>query len=162
MGRAAKTAGRRRPLGTAADRPLIARALAKNPDHRFPSCMDLVRALLGENTPAAVQAGKPEAQAPLAAQPLAETLNSLYFEHDYTEEEEGKRIRKAMQTERFPADYSQRVYGQGGFLPRFVSHHRGVGAASPMYVYRYDMMREFLEKCRDWDGDKVAVVHAKF
>ncbi len=86
--------------------------------------------------------------------PLAETLNSLYFEHDYTEEEEGKRIRKAMQTERFPADYSQRVYGQGGFLPRFVSHHRGVGAASPMYVYRYEVMREFLEKCRDWDGNR--------
>ncbi len=27
----------------AEDRPLIARALAKNPDHRFASCMDLVR-----------------------------------------------------------------------------------------------------------------------
>jgi gentisate 1,2-dioxygenase len=54
--------------------------------------------------------------------PLAETLNSLYFEHDYTEEEEGVRIRRAMQTERFPPNYSQRVYGSGGFLPRFVSH----------------------------------------
>ena len=86
--------------------------------------------------------------------PLVETLNSLYFEHDYTEEEEGKRIRRAMQTERFPADYSHRVYGGGGFLPRFVSHHRGAGNASPMYVYRYDMMRELLEKFRDWDGDR--------
>jgi gentisate 1,2-dioxygenase len=86
--------------------------------------------------------------------PLVETLNSLYFEHDYTEEEEGQRIRKAMQTERYPADYSQRVYGGGGFLPRFVSHHRGAGNASPMYVYRYDMMRELLEKFRDWDGDR--------
>ncbi len=86
--------------------------------------------------------------------PLVETLNSLYFEHDYTEEEEGKRIRRAMQTERFPPDYSQRVYGGGGFMPRFVSHHRGAGNASPMFVYRYDMMRELLEKCRDWDGDR--------
>jgi len=85
--------------------------------------------------------------------PLVETLNSMYFEHDYTEEEEGQRVRKAMQSERFPPDYSQRVYGQGGLLPRFVSHHRGAGAASPMYVYRYDMMRELLEKFRDWDGD---------
>jgi gentisate 1,2-dioxygenase len=58
-----------------------------------------------------------------------------------------------MQTERFPADYSQRVYGGGGFLPRFVSHHRGAGNASPMFVYRYDMMRELLERCRDWEGD---------
>ena len=86
--------------------------------------------------------------------PLAETLNCLYFEHDYTEEEEGVRIRRAMQTERFPASYSQRVYGSGGFLPRFVSHHRGAGAASPMYVYRYEAARDFLEKCRDWDGDR--------
>ncbi len=86
--------------------------------------------------------------------PLAETLNSLYFEHDYTEEEEGKRIRRVMQTERFPPDYSQRVYGSGGMLPRFLSHHRGAGAASPMYVYRYDMMRGMLEKFRDWDGDR--------
>jgi gentisate 1,2-dioxygenase len=86
--------------------------------------------------------------------PLVETLNSLYFEHDYTEEEEGKRIRRAMQTERYPPDYSQRVYGGGGYLPRFVSHRRGAGNASPMFVYRYDMMREILEKFRDWDGDR--------
>jgi gentisate 1,2-dioxygenase len=58
-----------------------------------------------------------------------------------------------MQSERFPPDYSQRVYGQGGLRPRFVSHDRGAGQASPMYVYRYDMMRELLEKFRDWPGD---------
>lgn len=85
--------------------------------------------------------------------PLVETLNSMYFEHDYTEEEEGKRVRRAMQSERFPPDYSQRVYGQGGLLPRFVSHQRGAGAASPMYVYRYAMMRELLEKFSGWEGD---------
>lgn len=85
--------------------------------------------------------------------PLAETMNSMYFEHDYTEEEEGKRVARKMQSERFPPTYSQMVYGHGGLLPRFVSHHRGAGAASPMYVYRYDMMREALEKFRDWDGD---------
>jgi len=85
--------------------------------------------------------------------PLVETLNSMYFEHDYTEEEEGKRVRRAMQSERFPSDYSQRVYGHGGLLPRFVSHLRGTGAASPMYVYRWDMIREALEKFRNWDGD---------
>jgi gentisate 1,2-dioxygenase len=85
--------------------------------------------------------------------PLVETLNSMYFEHDYTEEEEGKRVKRAMQSERFPSDYSQRVYGHGGLMPRFVSHFRGTGAASPMYVYRYDMMREQLHKFRDWPGD---------
>jgi gentisate 1,2-dioxygenase len=85
--------------------------------------------------------------------PLAETMNSMYFEHDYTEEEEGKKVARKMQSERFPPDYSQRVYGQGGLLPRFVSHNRGAGNASPMYLYRYDMMRAQLEKFRDWDGD---------
>jgi serine/threonine protein kinase len=34
------------------DRPVIGRALAKNPDHRFASCMALVRALQGEASPA--------------------------------------------------------------------------------------------------------------
>ena len=62
-------------------------------------------------------------------------------------------MRRVMQSERFPSDYSQRTYGQGGLLPRFLSHHRGTGAASPMYVYRYDMMREALEKFREWEGD---------
>jgi gentisate 1,2-dioxygenase len=85
--------------------------------------------------------------------PLVEALNSMYFEHDYTEEEEGVKIKKKMQSERFPSDYSQQIYGVGGLLPRFVSHNRGAGTASPMYVYRYDMMREALERFKDWDGD---------
>ena len=97
--------------------------------------------------------GEPAINLSVLDLPLVETLNSMYFEHDYTEEEEGKRVKRAMQSERFAPDYSQRVYGQGGFLPRFVSHHRGAGAASPMYVYRFEMMRELLEKFRDQDGD---------
>ena len=85
--------------------------------------------------------------------PLAETMNSMYFEHDYTEEEEGKRVARKMQSVRFPTAYSLMIYGSGGLLPRFVSLQRGAGNASPMYVYRYDMMRSMLEKFRDWDGD---------
>jgi len=85
--------------------------------------------------------------------PLVETLNSMYFEHDYTEEEEGQRVRRTMQSERVAPDYSQQVYGEGGLLPRFVSHHRGTGAASPMYVYRYERMRELLERFRNREGD---------
>ena len=85
--------------------------------------------------------------------PLVETLNATYFEHDYTEEEQGEQVRKVVQSARFPSDYSQRVYGQGGLMPRFLSHDRGTGNASPMYVYRWEMMRELLERFRDWDGD---------
>ncbi len=85
--------------------------------------------------------------------PLVETLCAMYFEHDYTEEEEGKRVRRVMQSERFPENYSQTIYGSGGLKPRFVSHNRGTGFASPMYVYRWDMMREALERAKNWDGD---------
>ena len=29
----------------------------------------------------------------------------------------------------------------------------GTGAASPMYVYRWEPMRDALERHKDWDGD---------
>jgi len=85
--------------------------------------------------------------------PLCETLNATYFEHDYHEIEKGERVRKAVQSSRVSSDYSERVYGAGGFMPRFLSHARGTGNASPMYVYRWQAMRELLESFQDWDGD---------
>ena len=81
--------------------------------------------------------------------PLVETLNALQFEHDY--KEDGK-IKK-QQTARFTPDYSSRMYGAGGMTPRFVDHRRGGGDSSPMYVYRYEAMRDYLERNRDWDGN---------
>lgn len=81
--------------------------------------------------------------------PLVETLNAIYFEHDYKEDE----VKKKEQSARFDPEYSRRIYGRGGFKPRFVSHDRGTGAASPMYVYRYEVMRECLEDHIDHDGD---------
>ena len=85
--------------------------------------------------------------------PLVETLNATYFEHDYTEDVDGKRQRRTVQSERFSANYSQSIYGAGGLMPRFVSHDRGTGNASPMYVYRWEVMRTTLESFKDWDGD---------
>lgn len=85
--------------------------------------------------------------------PLVEVLNAIYFEHDYKEKEGDSFVKKKEQSTRFTADYSRRVYGRGGYMPRFVSHHRGTGAASPMYVYRWEPMRQFLEEHKDWDGD---------
>jgi gentisate 1,2-dioxygenase len=78
--------------------------------------------------------------------PLVESLHALAFDHDYKE----AGVAKKKQTARFPADYSARVYGSGGLRPRFVDHFRGVGGSSPMYVYRYDAMRELLERHRDF------------
>ena len=81
--------------------------------------------------------------------PLVETLNAVYFEHDYKE----GGVKKKKQSAKVPADYSQRIYGSGGYLPRFVSHQRGTGMASPMYCYRWAPLRELLEKHKDWEGD---------
>jgi gentisate 1,2-dioxygenase len=85
--------------------------------------------------------------------PLIETLNAIHFEHDYSEVVDGKTVKLKEQSERYPADYSQRIYGHGGLMPRFVKHNRGSTLSSPMYVYRWDMVRELLEKHKDWDGD---------
>ena len=86
--------------------------------------------------------------------PLVETLNAIHFDHDYTEEENGRLVPKKQQTERFAPDYSQRIYGYGGLMPRFAGKQkRGAGFSSPMFVYRWEMMRELLERHKDWDGD---------
>ena len=85
--------------------------------------------------------------------PLVETLNAIYFEHDYKEEVGGKTAKMREQSARFSTDYSKRTYGRGGMMPRFVSHHRGTGGASPMFIYRWAPMREFLEENIDAEGD---------
>jgi len=84
--------------------------------------------------------------------PLAETLNSLYFEHDYTEEERRahspRDANRALPAELFSARLRQRRL-PAAFRSRTIGAR---GAASPMYVYRYEVVREFLENCRDWTG----------
>src|SRR5262249_55745586 len=74
--------------------------------------------------------------------PLVETLNAVYFEHDYTEMVDGKPVKKKQQTATVPTDYSARAYDHGGLKPRFLQHHRGAGFSSPMYVYRWEAMQE--------------------
>ena len=85
--------------------------------------------------------------------PLVETLNAIHFDHNYTETVNGEKVAKKVQSARYPTDYSQRVYGHGGLLPRFVAHDRSQRLSSPMYVYRWEMMQEVLDAHRDWDGD---------
>jgi gentisate 1,2-dioxygenase len=86
--------------------------------------------------------------------PLVETLNAIHFDHDYKEEENGKLVSKKEQSERFRPDYSQTTYGYGGLMPRFAGNKsRGAGHSSPMFVYRWEMVRELLEKHKDREGD---------
>lgn len=90
--------------------------------------------------------------------PLVETLNAVSFDHDY---KEGEALMKK-QSARFPADYSQRIYGTGGMKPRFVNHVRGAGFSSPMYVYRWDAMQEILDRHADWDGDPYEAISVEY
>ena len=85
--------------------------------------------------------------------PLVNVLNATYFESEYFEEDDsGVVVRRDTQTDRFHPDYSRRTYGKGGLMPRTVSHQRGTGNASPMYVYRWEPTRELLEDLRDGEG----------
>lgn len=90
--------------------------------------------------------------------PLVETLNAVSFDHDY---KEGEALMKK-QSARFPADYSQRIYGSGGMKPRFVNHVRGAGFSSPMYVYRWEAMQEILDRHADWEGDPYEAISVEY
>ncbi len=86
--------------------------------------------------------------------PLVNTLNATYFESEYFEEDaDGERVPSDVQSNRFPPDYSHRIYGHGGLMPRNVSHFRGTGNASPMYVYRWEQTREALDNLRGYEGN---------
>jgi gentisate 1,2-dioxygenase len=84
--------------------------------------------------------------------PLVNILNATYFEHDYTEEEGGRAVAKRVQSAKLPDDYSQRAYGSGGLMPRFLDHRRGAGTSSPMFVYRWAETEAMLARFRDHDG----------
>ncbi len=57
------------------DRVIVGRALAKNPDHRFPTCLDFVRALKAENSPPpSTPSSDVEVTLAPAAQTTAETV----------------------------------------------------------------------------------------
>ncbi len=86
--------------------------------------------------------------------PLVNTLNATYFESEYFEEDaDGEKVHADVQSNRFPPDYSLRIYGHGGLMPRNVSHFRGTGNASPMYVYRWEQTREALDNLRGYEGN---------
>ena len=66
---------------------------------------------------------------------------------------DGKPVKKKQQTATVPTDYSGRAYDRGGLRPRFLKHARGTDVSSPMYVYRWEIMAELIERFKDWAGD---------
>ncbi len=86
--------------------------------------------------------------------PLVNVLNATYFEFDYKEELGGGSAQKRVQSAKVPDDYSQRMYGTGGLMPRGgVSHSRGAGTSSPMFVYRWENTERMLRQLRDREPD---------
>ena len=99
-----------------------------------------------------VEEGKPAINISYLDHPLVNVLNATYFDSDLYVEENGVKVRRDLQPVIFPRDYSATTYRRGGLKTRTVSHLRGTGNASPMYVYRWDQTRQFLEELRQHDG----------
>jgi gentisate 1,2-dioxygenase len=89
--------------------------------------------------------------------PMAEGMNSSYFDFDYSEPADrsnsSQPVKRQTQTVSRPANYSSRLYAGGGLMPKFLSHKRGKGYGSPMYVYRWSDTRSRLDQLRDFEGD---------
>jgi gentisate 1,2-dioxygenase len=61
------------------------------------------------------------------------------------------------------AQYSHRLYGQGGIVPGFVSHRRGIGrGVTPMFHYRGADVRRALDGLRGETGDSYDGIVLRF
>lgn len=82
--------------------------------------------------------------------PVVENLNNSWvMEYDYYEPKRGGgTVKRTIQAVSKSADYSAQVYGAGGVMPTFLSHHRGQGIGSPMYVYRWAATLAALDRLR--------------
>jgi gentisate 1,2-dioxygenase len=90
--------------------------------------------------------------------PLVMSLNTPYFDLGYSEDvagsNSGAAMGRAYQTPRYVDDYSRKVYGAGGVLPKFIRHgERVVSGHSPRFHYAWRQTEEVLEALRDHDGD---------
>jgi gentisate 1,2-dioxygenase len=62
-----------------------------------------------------------------------------------------------------PGSYSQKLYGQGGLVPRFAAHQRGFGrGTTPMFHYRGADVREALDGLRHEAGSPYDGVALQF
>ena len=82
--------------------------------------------------------------------PIPYYMNAYFFDFNY--EEGGKRINSAMQPVTRSKDYSQRIYGTGGVVPRFADHDRAKGYGSPQVHFKYSDVRAALEAMKTEKG----------
>lgn len=85
---------------------------------------------------------------------LVEYLNAIFTEWEYYETN-GSSGAQATKTQSFirPAGWSDKMFSQGGIVPRFGPERRGRGVHSPKYLYQWARTRETLQALRSEAGD---------
>jgi gentisate 1,2-dioxygenase len=92
--------------------------------------------------------------------PLLEFLDCNWIDEEFPGEREGN---ARAQTPVLGNGHSARLYGQGGILPGFVTHQRGIGhMTSPVFHYRGAAIREALDALRDEAGDPYEGITLRF
>ena len=95
--------------------------------------------------------------------PLVETLNATFFMFDYTEEEgRGAMVKKPVQTIREIDGHSTKLYATGGVKPLFTSRRRGPTEHSPMFLYKWEQMRDALLGMAGYDGSPYDGIIAEY
>jgi gentisate 1,2-dioxygenase len=92
--------------------------------------------------------------------PLMEFLDCVWLDEEFPGVAGGN---ARSQAARHADGYSQRLYGQGGIVPAFVSDRRGWGRlTSPMFHYRGADVRQTLDRLRCEQGDAYDGVVLRF
>ena len=92
--------------------------------------------------------------------PLMEFLDCVWLDEGFPGETQGNV--RAQRVTRAPA-YSQKLYGRGGMVPRFVPSRRGFGRdVTPMFYYRGIDIREALNGLRQEEGDPYEAISLRF
>jgi gentisate 1,2-dioxygenase len=89
-----------------------------------------------------------------------EFLDCVWLDEAFSGETQGNARAQRVTS---PPAYSQRLYGRGGLVPRFVPHRRGFGRdVTPMFHYRGADIREALDGLRHEEGDPHEGVSLRF
>ncbi len=92
--------------------------------------------------------------------PLLEFLDCIWLDEEFHGAREGNSRAQAPQQRN---GYSHKLYGQGGVIPGFVSHQRGIGRdTSPMIHYRGADVRQALDGLRGEAGDPYEGITVNF
>lgn len=86
--------------------------------------------------------------------PILEFLDCIWLDEEMPASTIDSRVNVPVQKQVQGNDYSHRVYGQGGLVPTFITHNRGIGhGTSPNIHYRGRDIRAALDGLKGEAGD---------